>query len=75
MKNEERSKKEREILAQLDFCQNLMTRLKYDIMEGSEAHEKDPWDNWFQIRNHTRYAQDVIRIRRELMKLEKILEG
>ena len=75
MKNEERYKKEREIIAQLDFCQNLMTRLKYDIMEGSEAQEKDPWDNWYQIRNHTRYANDVIRIRRELMRLEKILEG
>ena len=75
MKNEERYKKEREILAQLDFCQNLMTRLKRDIMEGAEAQEKDPYDEWHQIRNHTRYANDVIRIRRELMKLEKMLEG
>ena len=75
MKNEERYKKEREIIAQLDFCQNLLTRLKRDIMEGSEAQEKDPWDNWFQIRNHTRYANDVIRIRRELLKAAKMLEG
>lgn len=75
MKNEERYKKELEIIEQLAFCQTLMSRLENDIMDGSEAQEKDPWDNWSQIRNHTRYAQDVIRIRRELMKMEKMLEG
>lgn len=74
MKNEERYKKEREILAQLDFCQSLMTRLKHDIMEGSEAQEKDPLDKWSQIKNHTRYTQIVIGIRLELMRLEK-MEG
>ena len=75
MKNEERTKKENEIFGQFDFCQNLMTRLKYDMLNGSEKQDKDPWDNYDTVTNHTRYAEDVRRIRRELMILIKKLEG
>ena len=75
MKNEARTKKEKAIFSQLDFCQNLMTRLKYDMMNGSEKQDKDPWDNYYMITNHTRYAEDARRIRRELLSLIKMFEG
>lgn len=75
MKNEERTKKENAIFGQLDFCQNLMTRLKYDMMEGSEKQDNDTWDNYHAITNRTRYAEDVRRVRRELLSLIKMLEG
>lgn len=75
MKNEERTKTYIKIFGQLDFCQSLLTRLKYDMMDGSEKQDKDPWDNYYAITNRTRYAEDVRRIRRELLSLIKMLEG
>lgn len=73
MKNEERNNKIKYISKQMEFCQKCMQTLIDDFTTDNKAQDADPWDNYNSIRNHTRHANGVIYIRRQLMKLEKML--
>jgi len=75
MKNEIRSQTEDKVRTQLTFCANLIDRLRADIRDSIEAQAKDPWDTYIQMRYHSRYENEIIRIRRELLKAMKMLEG
>ena len=73
MINADRNKKLKIIKHQIQHCRECLDILETEINENADAQDKDPWDKWHQIRNHTRYANDVIYLRRQLLKLEKML--
>ena len=73
MVNKLRNKKIEEVQTQLKFCLKLLIKLDMDFEKGCEQQDKDPWDDFSDIKNHTRYAADVIRIRRELNDLRNML--
>ena len=58
------------IKKQTDFCLNLMERLRADIWND----ECDPSIDCYGIRYHKRKQNDIIRLRRELNRLNKLLD-
>ena len=73
MTNGERNKKLNKITKQIRFCRDFLNTIESEIVADAKKQDEDPYDKWEQIRNHTRYANDVIYLRRQLMKLEKML--
>lgn len=73
MTNEERNKKLNKITKQIRFCRDCLNTIESEIDADAREQDEDPYDKWHYIRNHTRYANDVIYLRRQLMKLEKML--
>ncbi len=58
----------KKVKEQADFCLNLMNRLYSDIKEDTCTNK--PYETvWY----HTRKQADIIRLRRELNKLNKLL--
>lgn len=74
MKNADRAKKIKRIFEQIEFCKKCLETLIQDINADNVEQDNDPYDNWAYIRNHSRHVNDVIYIRRQLMKLEKMLK-
>jgi len=74
MFNTERNEKEIKVSKQLVFCVDLLNRMVNDFTDNTIEQEKDQWDDYLTIRNHTRFEQDTIRLRRELLKLEKMFK-
>lgn len=74
MKNTERDKAIDAINMQIKFCSSLLMRLDLEFNDCMNEQDKDPYDSWRAIRNHTRFAEDARRIRREALKLAKLLE-
>ncbi len=74
MFNKERNEKEIKVSKQIVFCLDLLNRMVNDFTDSTAEQEKDQWDDYQVIRNHTRFEQDTIRLRRELLKLEKMFK-
>lgn len=75
MVSEARTKKIKAVRKQMDFCEQCMKTLREDFDADMDEQDKDPWDKWDDMRNHTRHANNVIYLRRQLLKLEKMLKG
>ena len=75
MKNKDRDKKVKRIFEQSEFCKKCLETLMKDINADNVEQDNDPYDNWTYIKNHSRYVNDVIYIRRQLMKLEKMIKA
>lgn len=73
MTNGERNKKLNAINRQIRYCRDCLNIIESDIDAGAKEQDEDPYDKWNYIHNHTRYANDVIYLRRQLLKLEKML--
>lgn len=73
MISKERNKKLNVIKGQIRFCRDCLNTIEKEIDDDAEEQDKDPWDKWDYIRNHSRHANDVIYLRRQLLKLEKML--
>lgn len=74
MHNNERSKKCKRVTEQAAHIEKCWRTLNQEIAETIEEQERDPWDNYMAIRNHTMFQNDIRYIRRQLMKLSKMLE-
>ena len=74
MFNKERNEKEIKVSKQIVFCLDLLNRMVNDFTDSTAEQEKDQLDDYQVIRNHTRFEQDTIRLRRELLKLEKMFK-
>jgi hypothetical protein len=74
MKNNIRSQKEKEILDQMRFCKSLFDRLQDDFLNNIAESDANIYEDSECIRNHTRFAEDTRRIRRELLKVSKLFE-
>lgn len=74
--SEKRKTKEQAIRRKMIFIESLLTELRSDFEQGCRKQEED-YDkynlNYTSINNHTRYANDVVRLRRELLKLWNML--
>lgn len=55
-----------DIRSQSQFCTELMLRLNHEIQESGEGY-------WSGMEYHTRKQKDIARVRRELLKLSKML--
>lgn len=58
----------KEVVKQADFCLDLMTRLNKEI-KADRTDDRYAYGIWY----HTRKQGDIIRLRRELNKLNKML--
>ena len=74
MKNSIRNQKEEEILREIRFCKSLFDRLQDDFLNNIAEADADIYEDSPCIRNHTRFAEDTRRIRRELLKVSKLFE-
>lgn len=74
MKNNIRNQKEEEILHEIRFCKSLFDRLQDDFLNNIAKADADVYEDSAYIRNHTRFAEDTRRIRRELLKVSKLFE-
>jgi hypothetical protein len=57
------------VISQADFCLDLMKRLNNSI---TNAKSQDLWGG-LEIENKTQMQEDIRRLRRELMDLQKML--
>lgn len=74
--NDKRKIKERNIRAKMMFIGTLFSKLQEDFEKGCAEQAKDDELynlNYSSVNNHTRYANDVVRLRRELHKLWNLL--
>lgn len=74
--NAKRQLKEQKIREKLTFIEALFIELREDFERGCAEQAKDDEKysfNYTSINNHTRYANDAVRIRRELHKLWNML--
>ena len=55
------------MLIQMQFCKTLTERLYSELLHSTEG----PWSG---LANHCRMQDDIKRIRRELLELEKMLD-
>lgn len=60
--------KRKQVKEQMKFCKELMLRLDKLVTENVDMES-----SWWGIRNHTQISNDVIRLRRELLALNKLL--
>lgn len=58
----------KEVIKQLNFCNTLFAMLNHDI------DESDAFYNDCSIANYTRHQADIVRLRRELLRLGKMLD-
>lgn len=58
----------KKIQKQAEFCLDLMQRLHKEIKADVDEHA------WSGMYNHTQKQNDIIRLRRELNKLNKLLD-
>ena len=72
--NEIREKQVKKIKKQMQFCKELMLRLDIDCANSIDEQNKDKWDDYREVRHKDRYAQDTVRLRRELNTLRKLFE-
>ena len=63
----------KELIEQLTFCKQLMDRLYVDVISTTQQHSITSNEKFCSIPNGTQHAQDSIRLRRELNKLNKIM--
>lgn len=56
-----------EMLIQVQFCKTLTERLYSELLNSTEG-------SWSGLANHCRMQDDIKRIRRELLELEKMLD-
>jgi hypothetical protein len=75
MKNEKRTRIVTYALEWLNFCKACIDSLIEDIEADAKKQDEDKFYSYQYITNHTRYANDLIYIRRQLLKLEKELRG
>ena len=61
-----------ELNRQINFCEELLKRLKADMKESMNRYPTN--DIYYGIDNHSRMQNDIIRLRRELMNLSNMLE-
>lgn len=73
MVSEKRNRKITLIKHQMEHCRVCLETIAEELEREVAEQDADPFYKWDQIRNHTRYANDVIYLRRQLMKLEKML--
>ena len=74
MQNAVRTETIRKTTSRLDLATKLLMNLNYDIQNGVKEQDADQWNKSELIRYRTRYADDIRRIRRELLKAVKIFE-
>ena len=74
MKNDIRNQKEEEILDQIRFCKSLFDRLQDDFLDSIAKTDANIYEDSVCVKNHTRFAEDTRRIRRELLKVSKLFE-
>jgi hypothetical protein len=55
-------------MVQINFCKELMERLSNSINENINLDS-----SWCGIRNHTQISNDIVRLRRELLVLNKLM--
>ena len=72
--NEKREKQVKKIKKQMQFCKELMLRLDIDFANSVDEQNKDKFDAYGEVRNKSRHANDVVRLRRELNILRQMLE-
>lgn len=75
MEKQERTRKISVINEQLDFCKTLIKHLDVDFHTDVKNQNEAAYDWSLGVKNHTRYAEDTIRLRRELLKLERLFES
>lgn len=64
-----------EIINQINFIEELMNRLHKDIKNMVEYEKKYDFDKSIRcLQNHSRYKNDIIKIRREYLRLVKMME-
>ncbi len=64
-----------EIINQINFIEELMNRLHKDIKDTIEYEKKYDFDKSNRcLQNHSRYKNDIIKIRREYLRLVKIMD-
>ena len=73
MVSEKRNRKMKLIKRQMEHCRVCLETIAEELEKEVVEQDADPFYKWDQIRNHTRYANDVIYLRWQLMKLEKML--
>ena len=73
MVSEKRNRKMKLIKRQIEHCRVCLETIAEELEKEAAEQDADPFYQWERIRNHTRYANDVIYLRRQLMKLEKML--
>lgn len=61
-----------ELNRQINFCEELLKRLKADMKESMNRYPTN--DIPYSLDNHSRMQNDIIRLRRELMNLSNMLE-
>lgn len=74
MKIIERTRRANKIRNELNFCATLFDKLRDDFADTVECQDNDPYDGYYNIKNHTRFKNDVIRLRRELLVVEKLFD-
>lgn len=60
--------KRKQAKTQTEFCKALMERLSESINENIDFES-----SWCGIRNHTQISSDIVRLRRELLVLNKLM--
>jgi hypothetical protein len=75
MENEERNAKEQELDRQITFCLGLMHKLDDDFTKNRNIQRSCEYDDSRAVKNRSRFANDVRRIRRELLELAKMFES
>lgn len=64
-----------EIINQINFIEELMNRLHKDIKDAVEYEKKYDFDKSCRcLQNHSRYNNDIIKIRREYISLMKMMD-
>ena len=58
----------KDVMKQLSFCNALFVMLNHDIKES------DAFFNDCGIDNYTRHQADIVRLRRELLRLSKMMD-
>lgn len=75
MENKERTRAFRLVMDQLSHCEKCMNTLRNNLTHSMAEQDGDPFERYSNIKHHHRHANDVIYIRRQLLKLEKLLRG
>ena len=75
MKNEKRTRMVTYALEWLNFCKACIDSLIEDIEADAKKQDEDSYYGEYEsnVVNHTRHANDIAYIRRQLLKLEKEL--
>lgn len=58
----------KQVKEQLTFCKELISRLEKLIIDNIDEES-----SWWGIRNYTQISNDIVRLRRELITLNKLI--